>query len=386
MKALVLSGGGSKGSYQIGVWKALKKLHIKFDIVTGTSSGAINGVLITQNSYFKALKIWKKLSYKNIFGDEFTNSNEIKTLYKTFAKNFISDGGTEVNELHELIKANININRFYKSKINYGLVTFNLTTMKPIQLEKKDIPKEQLSEYILASASCFPAFKKMNIEGNDYIDGGYYDNIPINLAINMGADEAIVVDLASIGLKKKPKKKIKTITIKPNNQLSNFLLFDKEASKKNMKYGYNDTLKVFNKLEGIKYTFKINEIKKFEDLFFNNYKKILYRIFDTKEQIEKFNRLIKIETKEKLKREFVNLIIEDIGYKYNIDDTRIYTCYSFNNELTKKVVKDLRKEKEDSILYFYRLLQDEEYRSIKKEAIIRPFDLLRAIYIYSVME
>ena len=34
----------------------------------------------------------------------------------------------------------------------------------------------------------------------------------------------------------------------------------------------------------------------------------------------------------------------------------------------------------------YRLLQDEEYRTIKKEAIIRPFDLLRAIYIYSVME
>ena len=37
MKALVLSGGGSKGAYQIGAWKALKKLHIKFDIVTGTS-------------------------------------------------------------------------------------------------------------------------------------------------------------------------------------------------------------------------------------------------------------------------------------------------------------------------------------------------------------
>ena len=55
MKALVLSGGGSKGAYQIGAWKALKKLHIKFDIVTGTSVGALNGALVTQKSYRKAI-------------------------------------------------------------------------------------------------------------------------------------------------------------------------------------------------------------------------------------------------------------------------------------------------------------------------------------------
>ena len=60
MKAFVLSGGGSKGSYQIGVWKALRKMHIKFDIVTGTSVGALNGALITQNTYHKAVKIWKR--------------------------------------------------------------------------------------------------------------------------------------------------------------------------------------------------------------------------------------------------------------------------------------------------------------------------------------
>ena len=47
-RAVVLSGGGSKGSYEIGVWKALRRLHIKYDIVTGTSIGALNGALMTQ--------------------------------------------------------------------------------------------------------------------------------------------------------------------------------------------------------------------------------------------------------------------------------------------------------------------------------------------------
>ena len=56
MKALVLSGGGSKGSYQIGVWKALRDMNIKFDIVTGTSAGALNAALITQRSYKTAVK------------------------------------------------------------------------------------------------------------------------------------------------------------------------------------------------------------------------------------------------------------------------------------------------------------------------------------------
>lgn len=39
---VVLSGGGSKGAYEIGVWKALRKLNVKYDIVTGTSVGALN--------------------------------------------------------------------------------------------------------------------------------------------------------------------------------------------------------------------------------------------------------------------------------------------------------------------------------------------------------
>ena len=46
---LVLSGGGAKGAYEVGVYKALKKLHKKINVVTGTSIGAINAMFVTQN-------------------------------------------------------------------------------------------------------------------------------------------------------------------------------------------------------------------------------------------------------------------------------------------------------------------------------------------------
>ena len=55
---LVLSGGGSKGAYEIGVYIALKKLKKNISIVTGTSIGAVNGMLITQKDLKGALSFW----------------------------------------------------------------------------------------------------------------------------------------------------------------------------------------------------------------------------------------------------------------------------------------------------------------------------------------
>ena len=44
--SLVLEGGGAKGAYQIGAWKALKEAGVKINAVAGTSVGALNGALI----------------------------------------------------------------------------------------------------------------------------------------------------------------------------------------------------------------------------------------------------------------------------------------------------------------------------------------------------
>lgn len=388
MRALVLSGGGAKGSYQIGVWKALRQLGIKIDIVTGTSAGAINGALIVQGNYWKAVNVWKRLNFNKVFGEEIENDTDIDALYKTIAKNFISEGGTEVKELNNLINKNLNKRKFYNSKINYGLVTVNVTNNKlePVELEKKDIPKDKLGEYILASASCFPAFKKMKINDNHYIDGAYYDNVPLNLAIKMGATEAIVVDLKSIGLKRITKKKIKQITISPENDLDNFLNFNPNSAKKNIKYGYNDTMKAFGKLEGNKYTFKLNELDEIEEEYKEKLKEILNILFNNIDQLREFKKLIKIDQKEKIKRQLINMIIEDFGYRYNIDNTKIYTSESFNIAVYNKLHKDLKSEKDDKTIEIYRLLKNKDYIQLKKEILLRPFDLLRAIYICIITE
>ena len=50
-RAVVLSGGGTKGAYEIGVWRALRELSVDFQIVTGTSIGSINGAMMAMGDF-----------------------------------------------------------------------------------------------------------------------------------------------------------------------------------------------------------------------------------------------------------------------------------------------------------------------------------------------
>lgn len=53
--AIVLAGGGSRGAYQLGVWKALREMGVDYQLVTGTSVGALNGTLMVQQDYEKGM-------------------------------------------------------------------------------------------------------------------------------------------------------------------------------------------------------------------------------------------------------------------------------------------------------------------------------------------
>lgn len=65
---LVLAGGGSRGAYQIGVWKALSELNIDkyIEVVSGTSIGALNAMLFLQGNFNLAEEIWCSLTKEEI--------------------------------------------------------------------------------------------------------------------------------------------------------------------------------------------------------------------------------------------------------------------------------------------------------------------------------
>lgn len=384
MRAVVLSGGGSKGSYQIGVWKALRKLKIKYDIVTGTSVGALNGALMVQNKFHKAYKLWKEINMSTLFGEDIKNPKTKKELVKIYRTNFFKNGGMEVVELQNLIDKNINKDTFFKSKIDYGLVTINLSGKKALQLEKSKIKQEKLSDYLIASASCYPAFQAKDIDGKKYIDGGMFDNLPINLAVKLGADEIIAVDLCAPGVKQrvKDKKNLKITTIKPNNKLSNFLNFNEEEAKINIKYGYNDAMKIFDKFYGKKYTFKKRHFMQISEDYKQVYIKKVEDILHNK-------RLLTLDV-NLIDTDFILRVAEEAGKIFNIDDFKIYSFKKYNKLLMKKVKTIIKSDKNNkkinNIINLYNASINNNYKDIGLKNIFSSKELLIAIYLYSVCE
>ena len=63
---LVLDGGGARGAYQIGAWKALREAGVHINAVAGTSVGALNGALICMGDLEKAEKIWSEMTFSRV--------------------------------------------------------------------------------------------------------------------------------------------------------------------------------------------------------------------------------------------------------------------------------------------------------------------------------
>lgn len=255
--ALVLGGGGAKGSYQTGVLEALNDLKIRYDIVTGASVGSINGAIAVTGKIGLSKKLWKTLTVKNILDlDEKSERADLKGV--------IENGGYSTNNLKRLLNKYIDEDEIRGSRIEYGLVTVKYPEMIPVYKFTEDIEKGRLVDYILGSSAFFPAMRPYEIEGQYYIDGGFSDNLPVNMAIEKGADNIIAVDLKAIGVIKRAKdKNVKITRISPARDLGEILDFNPQRAKINMKLGYLDTLKALSSYEGFYYTFKSKEISDF---------------------------------------------------------------------------------------------------------------------------
>ena len=257
--AVVLAGGGSRGAYQIGVWKALREMGIEYQLVTGTSVGALNGALMVQGDYEKALSVWENLSFQDVVGDMIEDKTDLsdRRLTRLFAREALEKGGADISALERFVYSLIDEERFRSSPVDFALVTVEYPSLKPLELKKRDIPREMLGEYLLASAACFPAFQAKEIAGQKYIDGGYHDNMPVNLALEMGAQEIIAVDLESIGISRRIKTGAQKITtIRSLWPLGSFLKFEGELATRNIQLGYLDALKAFGEMDGQLYSFQ----------------------------------------------------------------------------------------------------------------------------------
>ena len=249
-RGLVLAGGGAKGSYQIGVWKALEELGWRPEIVTGTSIGSLNGALLAQGGFETARSMWLSVTDKDIL--TLPEDESLKGI-SDFVRDALHSGGMDVAPLEWIVTSLLDEEKLRAGSIGFGLVTVEQKTLKACELTLDEIPEGQLADYLLASAACFPALRPRVINGKKFIDGGYRDNMPFNLAKRMGATELVTVDINGIGITKPNRTGLPTTEVHCYWDLGELFDVNREQALRNMELGYNDTFRAFGRLRGTAY-------------------------------------------------------------------------------------------------------------------------------------
>lgn len=260
---IVLEGGGAKGAYQIGVWKAFLDCGVKIKGVAGVSVGALNGALICMGDYEKAVDLWRNISYSRIMKvDDSQMDNLINKRFKELNLHavqkqgikFIVDGGLDITPLKQLIEENLDEKIIKASAIEFIMGTFSVSKMKEVEISAEEAEEGCLKDYLMASAY-LPLFKNERLHGKKYLDGGILNNVPINMLVDRGYQDIIVVRIFGMGLEKKViiPEGVNVIYIAPKVELCNILEFNKKKAARNITLGYYDAMRVLKSLAGNDY-------------------------------------------------------------------------------------------------------------------------------------
>ena len=250
VKALVLAGGGARGSYQVGVWRALTELGWRPQIITGTSVGSLNAALFVMGKVNEAADLWRSLDNHGVL--ELPEGKTPEEL-RDFLLETLRGGGLNTEPLGQTIDQYMDENAIRASHIKYGLVITEMNTLRSVQCTLDDIPQGQLKDYMLASSACFPALRPYEIDGVKYIDGGWRDNMPLDLAARMGATELLGVDVDGIGIVRPNTTGLPTRIVRSHWDLGPTLDFDPARAGRNIALGYFDTLRLFGRCGGTAY-------------------------------------------------------------------------------------------------------------------------------------
>lgn len=267
---LVLAGGGGKGAYELGVWKALDELKLTkyITVFSGTSIGAFNSVLFAMNDMKKADELWEEVTMDKLV--PISKSELIKRgiglyiggknlqLAKKFLNYKLEHGAIANDGAIEVVEKYLDFNKIKENnKICYATCT-KLSDFSAKYFKINDFDEETGKKIVLASASLPLIYDCTEVLGEKYIDGGIADNIPIQPVYGENCNIIIVVLLskeAQVDRTLYPNSKL--IVISPENldenTITGTLNLNTDAKRIRIIEGYNDTI---NKLEPIKELFE----------------------------------------------------------------------------------------------------------------------------------
>lgn len=236
---VVLSGGGARGYAHLGFLEALNEAGIEPDIIAGTSSGAIAGVLYADG--YKPREIL-----------ELASSGRISFIRPALPRESLM----QISGLTKMLQTHLRAKTFEELKIPLLVTATDLINAKPVYFSEGD-----LIEIILASSSLPVMFPPVKIGESMFVDGGIMDNFPVRAIENdckillgsfvnqVGPVEKVsgLIKLAErtlmLSLSKEIIEKARKfdLCIRPS-ALKDYKVFDMSKGKDMFEIGYRDTL------------------------------------------------------------------------------------------------------------------------------------------------
>jgi predicted acylesterase/phospholipase RssA len=260
--SIVISGGGSKGAFSVGVLNALKEKNINVTSVIGSSVGAINGVMYVTDEIDKLTKVWATIGVANPWYKKWTFG---------FIEGILRGSLYDFSPILAWIQELLDLDKLKKSKIKFACVTINIHTGNKKVFTGKD---SNIKAGIKASSAHQFGSYPILIDGHHHTDGGLENYIPLETALQIDpdADCYIVISNTKISIQHKQyssfnfvdrlkrilelssyfsdKKEFeylklklgkKMIYIEPDDQLVDTLELDNRKIKQFIQHGYDKT-------------------------------------------------------------------------------------------------------------------------------------------------
>lgn len=264
--AIALEGGGAKGSYEVGVWQALEEAGIKYNAVSGTSVGALNGAMMAMRDLPRAIACWEDIRLSRIMELDADTEEDLSRLMNGQAEpedihdllpqalDIIKQRGLDVAPLRAWVHEVADVKAIKASDVELYVSTVSLTDRRALEIKVNDLAEEEICDMLLASAY-HPSFKLEKLGGKLYADGGFVDTIPIHALVENGYKDIIAVRIPGHGIEKRFKipEDVNITYIEPARDLGFVLNFDAQQAQRNLLIGYLDAKRVLYGLYGRSY-------------------------------------------------------------------------------------------------------------------------------------
>ena len=185
--ALILSGGGARGAFQVGAEKYARDVRgYHWDIIAGVSVGAMNGAMLAMHRYSRLMEIWDNISGSQVYTGGFNLISLVKLMFG--AKSFYGNA-----PLQKLMQREFESGRIIDD-LHVGAVS--LISGEYVQFTKESL---ELVKAILASASIPVVWPPVDISPDRLamVDGGVRNISPVGDVLDLEPDEIVIINCSA---------------------------------------------------------------------------------------------------------------------------------------------------------------------------------------------